>query len=211
MSEGTEVAVLQQLVPELEADGYDVYLEPNRPLLPPFLAGYAPDAIALRADKNLVIEVARRSQQSERRLEQLAHLFEGQKEWELRIIWVTPTSTQPAVRKQPTATVKRRIAEVRSLAERELIQPALLLAWATFEALARGLSPHQFKRPQTPGRLVQVLARDGYLTPTEADRLRELADKRNRLIHGELQVRVSKGDLTAFLAILNTLVKMLGK
>ena len=42
--------IIDQLTPQLEADGYPVYLEPPRQLLPAFMAGYIPDAIALRAN-----------------------------------------------------------------------------------------------------------------------------------------------------------------
>ena len=41
--------IIEQLTPQLEADGYTVYLEPPRQLLPAFMRGYIPDAIALRS------------------------------------------------------------------------------------------------------------------------------------------------------------------
>ena len=88
--------------------------------------------------------------------------------------------------------------------------PAFLLAWATFEAIARVLIPSQMQRPQTPGRLVQVLASEGYLTPTEADSLRLLADKRNKLIHGELRTRISKSEVNRIADVLSMLVKIVG-
>jgi hypothetical protein len=44
---------------------------------------------------------------------------------------------------------------------------------------------------------------------TEADHLRRLSDKRNKLIHGELQVRVSKEEIRAFAQVLDTLVDQL--
>ena len=69
----------------------------------------------------------------------------------------------------------------------------------------------QFERPQTPGRLVEVLATEGFLTPTEADRLRQLVDKRNRLVHGELQIRATKAELDAFTRTLENLLDMVGK
>jgi uncharacterized protein YutE (UPF0331/DUF86 family) len=92
-----------------------------------------------------------------------------------------------------------------------VIGPSLLLAWATFEALARAVVSGEFQRPQTPGRLVQVLAQGGYLTPTEADKLRRLAEKRNKLIHGDLQVRVSKAEVKRFARVLDTMLEMVGQ
>jgi uncharacterized protein YutE (UPF0331/DUF86 family) len=67
----------------------------------------------------------------------------------------------------------------------------------------------EFRRPQSPGRIIEVLAREGHVTPTEADRLRRLSEKRNKLIHGELQVRVSREEIQGFVAILDTLLHQL--
>ncbi len=39
MSTQTEAEVLQQLLPELAAQGYEVYVNPGRRLLPSFLGG----------------------------------------------------------------------------------------------------------------------------------------------------------------------------
>jgi uncharacterized protein YutE (UPF0331/DUF86 family) len=101
-----------------------------------------------------------------------------------------------------------RIAEIRQLITTNNLSPALLLAWASFEAVGRMLAPDQFQRPQSPGRLVQLLASEGYLTPTEADKLRTLATKRNTIIHGELQTAVSREDVEDFARILDTLSQM---
>jgi hypothetical protein len=210
MSESTEADVLQSLLPRLEEEGYAVYLHPNRRLVPPFLKDYAPDAIALRADKNLAIEVVlRQTRTNEERIQRIARLFEGQDKWELRVYWGSPTEPQNPLQVQTPEAIKGRIAELRDLAEKGHLEPALLLAWATFEALARATLAHEFERPQSPGRIVEILAREGHVTPTEADHLRQLSDKRNKLVHGELQVRVSKNEILVFAGVLDTLVGQL--
>jgi len=207
MSETTELEMLRRLVPELEAEGYEVYLHPKRPLIPSFFRKFSPDAIALRDDKNLVIEVLHKSPQASERLKRITALLRGQDKWQLRVVWVAPTSAQESLQVQNIDAMEGRIAEVRQLAGAGNLEPAMLIAWATFEALARALVPSQFALAQTPGRLVQVLAGEGYITPTEADQLRTLADKRNRLIHGELQVRVSEAELDSFAVILETILQ----
>ena len=78
----------------------------------------------------------------------------------------------------------------------------LLRGWATFEALARYLMPEEFSKPQTPGRLVEKLAFEGYVTPSEADLLRRLAAIRNSFIHGDLNQSVSNTELETFIGIL---------
>jgi REase_AHJR-like len=82
----TEREVLERVVAELEAEGYEVYLYPNRHLLPPFLAGYTPDAVALGPGKSLAVEVLKKSDQATRRRKRIQALFEGQDKWELRVM-----------------------------------------------------------------------------------------------------------------------------
>jgi uncharacterized protein YutE (UPF0331/DUF86 family) len=202
MPEDTELEMLQRLVPDLEAEGYEVYIHPNKPMVPAFLGNFEPDAIALREDKNLVIEVLRRSPGASKKLERITTLLQGQKKWELRAVWLEPTGDREAPQIQTVEAIDKRIEEIKKIAAADHIEPAMLLAWATFEALARIAQTKQFNRPQTPGRLVNVLASDGFLTPTEADRLRMLAEKRNKLIHGELQLRVSKQEMEDFTSVL---------
>ncbi len=100
------------------------------------------------------------------------------------------------------------LTTVDRLNEAGLTPAALLIGWATFEALGRRLSPTRFKRPQTPARLVEVLASEGQLMPSEADSARQLITARNRLIHGDLEVEVTKEDIARLPAILRTLLSL---
>lgn len=85
------------------------------------------------------------------------------------------------------------------------MRAAFLLAWATFEAEGRASIEGRFDRPQTPGRLVEVLGQEGLLTPGEADHMRALSEKRNRLIHGDLGTEISSDDLQRMIAVLRQL------
>lgn len=207
MSETTEAGVLERLVPELEADGYDVYLHPNKPLLPSFLGDFRPDAVALRKDKNLVIEVVSQSPDASNKLAKLTKLLQGQKSWELQVVWISRTASPEPLQVQQLDTLQASIRETKELAADGHFEPAMLLGWATFEALARAASTEQFSRPQTPGRLIQILATEGCLTPTEADQMRALADKRNKLIHGKLNIRVSERELQQSASVLEAMLQ----
>jgi hypothetical protein len=209
-AEATEAEVLRGLIPELEAEGYDVFVRPRPPLAPAFLGGFQPDAIAIRADKKLVVEVVSRPG-TDKKLEQLSGLLKGQPSWELRVILVSPTTVPEVLEVQPLAAIRQRITEMRKLAEESHLGPALLLGWASFEAASRSLQSDEFKTAQTPGRLIDVLAGDGYLTPTEADQLRSLAKKRNAFAHGKLQAEISSKDVQELIAILETMLLMIEK
>lgn len=204
--QAAEAAVLDQLIPSLQAEGYQVFVHPRRELLPAFLEGFQPDAIALGDKKNLAIEITSSSRNSDDKLRRIEDRFKGQSDWELRLIWVSPASVLSEVTSQSPASIVDSIAQVKELVDRGYPGPALLIAWATFEALARAMRPKSFIQPQTPGRLVQELAQEGTLTPTEADFLRFLAKQRNALIHGEITTKISGNQVVRFAEILESLI-----
>lgn len=207
--ETQEAAVLESIVPQLEAEGFEVFAYPSASLLPPFMQSYSPDAIALRDDRKLAIEVLRRGPTSERKLDKLRDLLSGHRDWELRVYWVSPSNTPEPIKPALPKEIEQAIKTIEHLTSEGLHAPALLMAWATLEALGRALLPKSFVRAQTPGRLVEVLAADGYVTPSEADRLRRLATARNQLIHGSLRAKIASKDVKAFATTLKTLLGLL--
>jgi hypothetical protein len=208
--EASEAEALRGVIPELEAEGYDVFVRPNPPLVPAFLGGFQPDAIAIRSDKNLLVEIISKPG-TDHKLERLRGLLRDQPNWELRVVLVSPTTVPDPLEVQTPDAIKRRVAEMQKLITEGHAGPALLLGWALFEAASRKLLVEQFRRPQTPARLVNVLAGDGYLTPLEADRLRLLAKKRNAFVHGELQADIGADDVQQLIEVLQTMLEMIEK
>jgi REase_AHJR-like len=209
MSAGAlEAEVLRWVIPELVAEGYDVFVDPRPPVAPAFLGDLRPDAIAIRPDKKLVVEIVSRTG-TDKKLERLSSLLKDQPNWELRVVLASPATALDVLPVQTPDVIRQGISEMRELVANGHFGPALLLGWAAFEASSRKLLSEQFRRPQTPGRLVAVLAGDGYLTPSEADALRGLAKKRNAFVHGELQAEIRAADVQELIAILETMVKMI--
>jgi uncharacterized protein YutE (UPF0331/DUF86 family) len=204
-AQAIENVVLERLVPDLKSEGYDVFVHPNKQIVPSFLGAYAPDLIALRDDKNLVIEIKQKSGRAENLLKDLAKRFEGQERWEFRVVWINPSESEDRLTLQSGDTISTRLKEISRLVDAGFVDSAMLMAWATFEAIGRKLMPKEFARPQSPGRLVQVLAQEGHITPDEGDVLRQLVDMRNRFIHGELTVEISQPQVEAFAKILSSL------
>lgn len=202
-AESVETAILENTRADLEAEGFEVRLHPSKQILPAFLQGYQPDAIALRGDRNLVIEVTGESG-SQQKIDRLKKLIPADGRWDFRIIYV-PSTRQPTLRKVSVQTIQHSIEDIRRLAQEGMFGAGLIMCWATFEALGRFLRGSDFQRPQTPGRLVEVLASEGDLLPTQADELRLLVSKRNSLIHGELETAITREDLAKFIAILEQL------
>jgi uncharacterized protein YutE (UPF0331/DUF86 family) len=209
-AETIENVVLERLVPDLESQGYDVFVHPNKQMVPPFLGAYVPDLIALRDDKNLVIEIKHRNGRTENVLKDLAKRFDGQDRWEFRIVWINPSESQDGLTLQSREAISTRLKEISRLLGAGFVDSAMLMAWATFEAIGRKLMPKEFARPQSPGRLVQVLAKEGHITPDEGDVLRQLVDMRNRFIHGELTTAISRPQVESFVRILSSLANNVG-
>jgi hypothetical protein len=202
--------ILELLTPQLEAEGYTVYLGPPRQLLPGFMQGYTPDAIALptrnlkEAKKKLAIEVAIEGSSASLKEDVLKQRFTNAKDWELRIYYARPEGSRGSLPPMSREAIDTSLATIGSLVFADQLQAALLLGWATLEALGRAIVKGKLARAQSPGRLIEVLASDGLVTPSEADSLRGLSNARNQLIHGRLDRVIQRSDLLRFIEILNS-------
>ena len=207
--------ILDQLAPRLEEQGYTVYFEPPRQLLPAFMEGYIPDAIALRAKgegrekKNLAIEIKGGTTSARVTPADLARRFASEGDWELRVYYAPPAARSESVPQMPPEAIDSALSSIETLIAGDQLQAALLLGWSTFEALGRALAPMKFGRPQTPASLVEALANDGLVTPLEAETLRSLSAARNQVAHGVLNKNIGRADLSNFIGILATLREIL--
>jgi uncharacterized protein YutE (UPF0331/DUF86 family) len=200
-----ETTFMQNLIPQLRAEGYEVYLQPTAPVVPDFLASLRPDAIAIGKGKKIIIELVTSEGAQENKTKALASLVKQHPEWELRVMVIESASRTDELRVQSLDEIQSALTEVRALETAGHTAAALLLAWGAFEAISRRILSSTFAKPQTPGRLVQYIAQEGYISPSEADRLRVLATKRNAFIHGNFDIRTEKADVTAFRQILERL------
>lgn len=206
ISNTDEQVALEAELDRLKAEGYTVHKEPSDALIPEFMKGFRPSALALSPSRKIAIDVITDSGIAKIRSGLSRRLFEGHRDWEFRVLYVRPSETGAAINPQSLDAIETSLGKIQKLRSESELQSALLLSWAAFEALGRALLPASFVRPQTPGRLVEVLANSGYVTPDEADLLRGLAGQRNRLIHGDLNVTVQSAEVASFSEILATLL-----
>ncbi len=206
-SRALEQTVVDRLAADLRAEGYEVVRDPRGPVLPAFMGSYKPDLVAFGRDGNVAVEVKMRRENSKLDVSGIAKLFEGRKDWEFRVFWVPVSEEEELLRPQSIADIGRALSNAETLTSQERPDAGFLLAWAVFEALGRRIFADRFARPQTPGRLIEVMASEGVLTPDEATRLRFLVPFRNRLIHGELDVGLDAAKAKEFLVILRSLLE----
>lgn len=194
-----EDAVLEVVVPELEAEGFEVFLRPSGRMLPGFLKGTQPDAIAIGKQQKLVVQVVAGGVPTDARLENIRRLVAERQDWTLRVFYAPPPSSERAITVPSRTRIEKQLDRVAVAADEIGPAASLLAAWSAFEAAARALIPDDLRRPQPSARLLEVLAFEGYLSPDEADALRRLGQLRNEAAHGGLDVDVSQGDLNTLL------------
>jgi uncharacterized protein YutE (UPF0331/DUF86 family) len=184
---------LEALIPSYEAEGFSVFLHPPREMLPPFMRGYQPDAIALKDDRKIAIEIKRDiGQTTAARIEQLHKMFSGHPEWELRPYYLPSRPEEEDIQVSDILEIDHALAEVEELKRGGHLRAALMMAWATLEAAGRALLPQNLRRPQPASSLVEVLASEGVITPTEADSLRKTVNLRNAASHGHFALPITE-------------------
>lgn len=199
-----EEAALQTVVPGLEAEGFQVFVQPSRQILPAFMSKFRPDAIAIRPDKKVALEVmgaSARSNNQKERVRVLQAMFAEHPDWELRIIYAPENELVEMIPVSPREAIEAYLVRVERAYDAMGPAAALLAAWAAFEAAARALSPDVFGRPQPTLRLIEGLAGQGYITPDEADLIRQLSRMRGQIAHGRLDLVPAKEQVGSLIRI----------
>jgi uncharacterized protein YutE (UPF0331/DUF86 family) len=200
-----ESDLLEPLLSQYEADGFEVFLQPSPSVLPEFMRGFRPDAIARKSGRKIAIEVKRSGAGSTSQMRSLRRIFSEHPDWELKVLYLSPRSHLPILDSVSFPDVDRSIEQVEELKKSKHLAAALIMGWSTLEAVARSLLPDQLGRPQPPANLIEALATEGFLTPREADALRKIAATRNAAAHGQLDVRPTLKQLKEFIAVLRML------
>ncbi len=192
---------LQTLVPSYEAEGFSVFLHPPREMLPPFMRGYQPDAIAIRDDKKVAIEIKREANRhAAPGMAELQQLFARDSNWELRVYYIPGRPEEEDVQAPGLPELDAALAEIDQLKRAGHLRAALMMAWATLEAAGRALLPQNLVRPQNANKLIEVLASEGVVTPTEADSLRRAIRLRNAATHGQFAIPITEKEVDQVVA-----------
>jgi uncharacterized protein YutE (UPF0331/DUF86 family) len=191
--------VLNLLRAQYEALGYAVYQSPSSELLPTFMKGYRPDAIALGEGKNVAIEVKlQRRRDVEDRLRSISERFEGQAEWEFKIVYANEEALSEDVSGvSAIEEIAVQLSEAEALANAKHERAGFILAWAALEAVSmssREVNSDGLKM-RAPRQVLEMLERLGRITFEEAMALRRLVGIRNAVVHGDYTREVKKSDV----------------
>lgn len=193
-----ERLALDQIEPQLVRQGYRLVRNPSRDQLPSFLDGYIPDAIALGKEPQIAFEIkGQEGSYAERSLSRIRKMFEGHDDWKFQAYYFT--SLEPLIVSLPTEALEQRAKEISDLAEVHA-QAAFVLAWSVLEATVREVGLLG-ARPNVggPNRMISLLASEGYVPREAMSELLELANLRNKIVHGQLDADPSAANVERIL------------
>jgi hypothetical protein len=128
-------------------------------------------------------------------LSEVSRRVSREKGWEFRVIHTTPVRAAAVPFAEPTPEqIITRPGEIDDLANSGHRVPALILAWAVLEALARLATTHDGSvrlGPVSPIQAVQILGEQGYLENDAVADLRRMTSLRDAVVHGDLAADAS--------------------
>lgn len=200
-----EISFLESFRRAYESQGFIYVVHPSEEQLPAFMRPYQPHAIAVKNGQGIAIELRmRQNRLSESALTKIRERFDGQTDWKLHVAYMGSDGISSlTIPSSGFALVRTKADDVRWLISQHQAAPAFVMAWSLLEAAARTALKGEAGRPWTPGTVVQTLAAEGYLERELEDRLRPLIEVRNRIVHGELTLEPTAGDIETVLSAID--------
>jgi uncharacterized protein YutE (UPF0331/DUF86 family) len=196
--------LLDTLRKDAERRGWTFYAPPPKAVLPDFAEDYEPDAMMIAPDGGVMIAITTRSSLARNtRLAEIAKRVSEQPGWSFRVFYAN--TADPPESSAPPSTfedIASGITEVRALDATGHERAALVMGWATLEAIARLVMDRRgidSAKPLSPVQAVQVLIQEGYLDDEDGRRLRSLAQVRNAIVHGGLGTAITREDVVGLI------------
>jgi len=185
--------LVEQVADQYRRDGYVVLIRPSAAERPPFLANLEVDLIAKRANENVVVEVkngAGTNRRAEIEVGYLASVVNDEPGWRFDLVRLnsSPDSDEFVRQGEERSEVEIRAmaSEARQLVQLKMLEPALLVAWAAFEAAMRQAAhregiPLDRKAPQF---VLSTVTIEGLISKEEYEIARQAMRSRNAIAHG---------------------------
>lgn len=197
---------------EYERKGFEFSAHPGAQLLPAFLKGYAPDALARKGQKNVVIGIMppNPSEQQRKRLSYFADIVKQHRGWDFHLYFAKESRELLDALKEPNQQeLLSEIKRARDVAANSEPRAALVYAWGLLEAATRRLVLNERRgasRRYLPSSVIEALVADDYISDEQSAELSRIAGERNLIAHGFTKVDVSKADIDFLLATIESLV-----
>ncbi len=203
--------LLDRIRESYERQGYEFFANPTGDLLPAFLRGYSPDAIALKSDDRIIIELKVSNHPSwGEQLSKLADCVKGQPGWHIKVHSALPRAEDSLdIQTQNPAIIRSRLQEIEGLALTGQSRAAFVMGWSVLEAITRDLASERglnAGKPFSSGGLVQFLEMQGMIDDRAGHLLRQQAHLRNLVVHGDLSAEVSPEAVTGLVSLIGDLL-----
>ncbi len=205
LAEKSEAEVLKALRVRFEKDGYIFVAHPTPELVPDFLSGYRPDALAFSENGSVIIEV-KTNQGTDKKLAQIAARVSKQPGWKFQI-FLANNFVRTTYKKQNSHDLSTLLDEFNELLNSGFQRAALLMGWAALEAFARALNPKQENgsRPMIPSEIIEWLTQSGHIDAPTSRILRHMIKTRNAIAHGDTDTELSGHELSILSTTLESL------
>jgi len=205
-----EQHILNVLKHKYESEGYAFFIQPPEGLIPKVIADYKVDALATNNTEKIIIEVVRDTQVSQKKLVKLSGLLRGLDDWVLKVIYADSFDSEDESYIEPEIyQISEAVKKAEKLNRAGFKNEAFISYWITLEALTVLLSNNISKTNTpilSPKSLVSFLEQHGYSSFKDSEKLRIYANIRNKLVHGDLGLKVQSKDIKNMSAIVNKLV-----
>ncbi len=190
-SDAMQPETLERVAQRYRDEGYQIVVRPFGEQIPPFIAGFQPDLIAIRGNEGVVVEIKvnRIDLSSDHQIACLAEIVNARPGWRLDLVVLEPETTIQKAAQEAAEPSDEQLAQILKtadeLSEKGYSPYACVVAWGGLEAAMRRLqSDAELYGRTTPTELMRTLYGNGFLSREQFERLRESYKIRSQVVHG---------------------------
>jgi Holliday junction resolvase len=188
---------LERVAQRYRDEGYQVVVRPLGDQIPPFVADYRPDLIAIRGNEAVIVEIKlnRMDLARDHQIAALAETLNSRAGWRLDLVVLEPETTVEKAAQDAAEPSDEQLAQILKtadeLSEKGYSPYACVVAWGGLEAAMRRLrGDAELYGRTTPPELMRALYGNGFLSREQFERLRESYKIRSQVVHGLVPARV---------------------
>lgn len=201
---------IQAIAQELEGKNYSVTIEPSKDDLPFDLGNYHPDLMATKNGGGIILEVKNTLKRlSVDRFQEIAETVRLKSGWRFWLVTLDDTEDNLLDNDLPSwDMLESRLANLETLIQLSLLEPAFLLAWTILEpalrkrAIADHLPINRFPLSQ----LLDHSYSSGEISMEQFDLFKKCLPIRNKIVHG-FSVSMDSGILSSLNQTIQSLIQ----
>jgi REase_AHJR-like len=190
-SDAMDQKTVERVAQRYRDEGYQVIVKPIDDQIPPFIAGFQPNLIAIRGSENVVVEIKlnRIDLAGDHQISRLAEIVNARLGWRLDLVVLEPETAVEKASQDAAEPSDEQLAQILKtadeLSEKGYSPYACVVAWGGLEAAMRRMrGDAELYGRTTPTELMRALYGNGLLSREQFERLRESYKIRSQVVHG---------------------------